>query len=161
MKVNLLNSNIASVPWMYRHESSTIPFLIWGRYRRSWFKTLMTVSSNSIVRKWMVPTQLVFYLCYSLKFINFPFDTTPWPPVAAKIFSKISGATSSRGRSASEYYDLAKLLLFVEPFITALSALFKCPSHAWEQFPIEVAVIVHLSKAFDNNTYPHNLVITI
>lgn len=34
------------------------------------------------------------------------------------------------------------LFLFVEPFITALSALFECTSHTGEQFPIEVAVIV-------------------
>ena len=34
------------------------------------------------------------------------------------------------------------LFLFVEPFITALSALFECISHTGEQFPISVAVIV-------------------
>lgn len=34
------------------------------------------------------------------------------------------------------------LYLFVEPFITVLSALFECSSHAGEQFSVSVAVIV-------------------
>ena len=34
------------------------------------------------------------------------------------------------------------LFLFVEPNITALSTLFECTSHAGEQLPIGVAVIV-------------------
>ena len=65
------------------------------------------------------------------------------PPVAAEIFSKINGATSSRGRSAYYITTWQMLFLFTQPFITALSALFECSSHSdGEQFTIGVAVIV-------------------
>ena len=44
------------------------------------------------------------------------------------------------------YYDLANYIsvvdFLVQPFITALSALFECSSHAGEQFSVSVAVIV-------------------
>ena len=43
-------------------------------------------------------------------------------------------------------YDLANFIsvidFLVEPFITMLSALFECSSHAGEQFPIGVAIVV-------------------
>ena len=43
----------------------------------------------------------------------------------------------------SVYITTWQILLFlVEPFITALSALFECSSHAGEQFPIGVAIVV-------------------
>lgn len=56
--------------------------------------------------------------------------------------SKINGATSSRGRSACYITTWLISLFLVEPFITALSALFECISHAGEQFSVGVAVIV-------------------
>ena len=62
-----------------------------------------------------------------------------WRP---KFLANLSGATSSRGRSTCYITTWQMLFLFVEPFITALSALFECTSHTGEQFPIEVAVIV-------------------
>ena len=64
------------------------------------------------------------------------------PLVAAEIFGKMSGATSSRGRSACYITTWLILLFLVQPFITALSALFKCTSHAGKQFPVSVAIVV-------------------
>lgn len=52
--------------------------------------------------------------------------------LAAEIFSKINGATSSRGRSACYITTWQMLFLFVQPFISALSALFESWSHAGE-----------------------------
>lgn len=44
------------------------------------------------------------------------------------------------------HYDLANYIsvvdFLVEPFITALSALFECSSHTGEQFPVGVAIVV-------------------
>ena len=60
----------------------------------------------------------------------------------SEIFGKMSGATSSRGRSVCNITTWQMLFLFVEPFITALSALFESISHAGEQFSVSVAVIV-------------------
>lgn len=54
------------------------------------------------------------------------------PPVAAEIFSKINGATSSRGRSACNITTWQILFLFVQPFIAALSALFESGGYAGE-----------------------------
>ena len=53
------------------------------------------------------------------------------------------------------YYDLANYIsvvdFLVQPFITALSALFECTSHAGEQFPIGVAIVV-LAELFSSCT---------
>lgn len=62
--------------------------------------------------------------------------------LAAEIFSKINGATSSRSRSACYITTWQILFLFVQPFITALSALFECSSHTGEQFSVCVPIIV-------------------
>lgn len=68
------------------------------------------------------------------------------PPVAAEIFSENQWSDFITRPLHLLYYDLANIFLFVdflvEPFITALSTLFKCISHAGEQFSISVAVIV-------------------
>ena len=50
----------------------------------------------------------------------------------SEIFGKMSGATSSRGRSVCNITTWQMLFLFVEPFITALSAFFECYCHAGE-----------------------------
>ena len=62
-----------------------------------------------------------------------------WRP---KFLVNLSGATSSRGRSTCYITTWQMLFLFVEPFITALSALFECTSHARIQFPVCVAIVV-------------------
>ena len=64
------------------------------------------------------------------------------PPVAAEIFSENQWSDFITRSLRLLYYDLAKLFLLVEPFITALSALFECISHAGEQFPIGMAIII-------------------
>lgn len=64
------------------------------------------------------------------------------PPVAAEIFSENQRSDFITRSLRLLYYDLAKLFLLVEPFITALSALFECTSHTGEQFPIGVAIVV-------------------
>lgn len=62
--------------------------------------------------------------------------------LAAEIFSKINGATSSRGRSACYITTWQILFLFVQPFITALSALFESRSNAGEKFSVSVAIVI-------------------
>ena len=67
------------------------------------------------------------------------------PPVAAEIFSKKQWRDFLTRSLRSVYITTWQILLFlvlVQPFITALSALFECSSHAGEQFSISVAVIV-------------------
>jgi len=62
--------------------------------------------------------------------------------LAAEIFSKINGATSSRSRSACYITTWQILFLFVQPFITALSALFESRSNAGEKFSVSVAIVI-------------------
>ena len=68
------------------------------------------------------------------------------PPVAAEIFSENQWSDFITRSLHLLYYDLANFIsvvdFLVEPFITALSALFECTSHAGEQFPIGVAIVV-------------------
>ena len=64
------------------------------------------------------------------------------PPFGGRNFREINGATSSRGRSAYYITTWQMLFLFVQPLITALSALFECSCHAGEQFPISMAIVV-------------------
>ena len=68
------------------------------------------------------------------------------PPVAAEIFSANQWSDFITRSLHLLYYDLANCIsvvdFLVEPFITALSALFECISHAGEQFPIGVAIVV-------------------
>lgn len=68
------------------------------------------------------------------------------PPVAAEIFSANQWSDFITRSLHLLYYDLANYIsvvdFFVEPFITALSALFECSAHAGEQFSVGVAIVV-------------------
>ena len=68
------------------------------------------------------------------------------PPVAAEIFSENQWSDFITRSLHLLYYDLANYIsvvdFLVQPFITALSALFESISHAGEQFSVSVAVIV-------------------
>ena len=68
------------------------------------------------------------------------------PPVAPEIFSEIKWSDIITKSLHLLYYDLANFIsvvdFLVEPFITALSALFECISHAGVQISVSVAVIV-------------------
>ena len=68
------------------------------------------------------------------------------PPVAAEIFSENQWSDFITRPLHLLYYDLANFIsvvdFLVEPFIAALSTLFKSISHAGVQFPVSVAVIV-------------------
>ena len=67
------------------------------------------------------------------------------PPVAAENFSANQWSDFITRSLHLLHYDLANFIsvvdFLVEPFITALSALFECSSHAGEQFSVSVAVI--------------------
>lgn len=62
--------------------------------------------------------------------------------LAAEIFSKNHGATSSRGRSDCYITTWQVLFLFVQPFITALSALFESRGDAGEKLSVGVVIVV-------------------
>ena len=49
----------------------------------------------------------------------------------------------------------------VEPFVAAVAAFAERWGYGAEEVSGSGAVVVHLSKAFDKRTYPHNLVITM
>ena len=68
------------------------------------------------------------------------------PPVAAEIFSENQWSDVITRSLRLLYYDLANYIsvvdFLVEPFITALSALFERSSHTGEQFSVCVPIIV-------------------
>ena len=68
------------------------------------------------------------------------------PPLAAEIFGKNQWSDFFTRSLHLLYYDLANYIsvvyFLVEPFIAALPALFDCTSHAGEQFPIGMAIVV-------------------
>ena len=68
------------------------------------------------------------------------------PPVAAEIFSENQWSDVITRSLHLLYYDLANYIsvvdFLVEPFIAALPALFECTSHAGEQFPIGMAIVI-------------------
>ena len=68
------------------------------------------------------------------------------PPVAAEIFSANRWSDLVMKSLHSLHYDLANFIsvvdFLVEPFITALSALCECSSHAGEQFSVCVPIII-------------------